>query len=164
MSFLGFKQRDWCVLCRGTTYLPTEEAELKELVRKGKNLKWRVEKDDCNCAEVVAMAGYEDLFNDSVVAHTRSCQGIDRVKTAMKKRVQVIGQLQTMMKELKSMVTRSKKFEIAFSSSSTDEHSVAPPSSSSNVNRATAPSSSIDGRPAFYSLYLVIFNTAVSYH
>ena len=70
----------------GNPYFPIEEAELKELVRKGLNLKWRVEKDDCNFAEVMAMAGYEDLFNDSVVAHTRSCQGIDRVKTAMKKK------------------------------------------------------------------------------
>lgn len=86
------------------------------------------------------------------VAHTRNCQSIDRVKAAMKKRDQIIGQLHATVKDLKSMVTTSKKFEAAAPSSSTDEHPVA------------APSSSTDGHPAFYSLYLDTFDTAVGYH
>ena len=66
LSFPGFERRDRCVTCRATSFFPTLESPLDELVRKKKSLKWDITKDDFKCAEPMTSGGYVDFTSEDM--------------------------------------------------------------------------------------------------
>ena len=64
VSFPDFIIRQKCVICKATSNGPRDEdSSLEEDLRDPQSLKWHIKKDNFDCAEIMAEAGYEDLLN-----------------------------------------------------------------------------------------------------